>query len=91
MLLPRPLSVVLTSMLFLAARLDIVAAGEPKVEVTRFKNVPSKIAYFEDTTVSLYLTFPAGFSNPPAIELVVDVDTQVIKIRPGLTTIFHVY
>lgn len=35
-----------------SALLDLVAAGDPIVSVTKFKNVPSKIFYFEDTPVS---------------------------------------
>jgi len=31
----------------------LAQAKEPKVGVTRFKNVPSRISYFDDTTVSL--------------------------------------
>lgn len=27
-------------------------AGEPQVSLTRFKNIPSQITYFDDTTVS---------------------------------------
>ena len=65
-MLTRPLAVVLGSILGLAARLGdhVVQAGDPKVEVTRFKNVPSKISYFEDTTVSSPILDHTGPRRP---------------------------
>lgn len=42
----RPLRLV-----HLALALARVLADNPKVAVTRFKNLPSKLFYFEDTTV----------------------------------------
>jgi hypothetical protein len=47
---PPPFLALLVGLLSLAA--SFVIAADPKVSVTRFKNVPSKIEYFEDTTVS---------------------------------------
>lgn len=42
----RPLHLLYAAMTLLG-----VAADDPKVGVTRFKNLPSKLFYFEDTTV----------------------------------------
>jgi hypothetical protein len=43
----------------LVAICGLAQAKEPKVGVTRFKNIPSRISYFDDTTVSLRsLRFP---------------------------------
>lgn len=43
-------------LLCLLTVLGVVAAGEPEVVVSRFKTIPSKLFYFEDSSVSS----PAG-------------------------------
>jgi hypothetical protein len=43
----------LRGLLGFVALCGLVQAKEPKVGVTRFKNIPSRISYFDDTTVSL--------------------------------------
>lgn len=43
--------------------LGAVQAAEPKVAVTRLKNLPSKLFYFEDTSVRALPLGQGSFAN----------------------------
>jgi hypothetical protein len=53
----------LGSLLAVASLWLTALAGDPIVSVTRFKNLPSRISYFEDTTVSYMLRHSASSTS----------------------------